>query len=136
LCFPTSMKIIFNCLMSNFLIILFYSFGLIDYVLRILWSCQLKKKHITYNAMLGHFCTDIKVSYLHNLMKEIWLIPKIPLFFLMIGYAHEWLFQSTLLVSTLLKKQIIFSFWICSSYFLWNCLGNYFVLSSFREDYY
>jgi len=36
LCFSPSMKIITNCLMSNFLISLFYSFGLIDYVLRIL----------------------------------------------------------------------------------------------------
>jgi len=24
----------------------------------------------------------------------------------------------------LLKNQIIFSFWICPSYFLWNCLCN------------
>jgi len=40
LCFPPSVKIIINCLMSNFLISLFFSFGLIDYVLRILWSCQ------------------------------------------------------------------------------------------------
>jgi len=36
LCFPPSVKIITNCLMSNFLISLFFSFGLIDYVLRIL----------------------------------------------------------------------------------------------------
>jgi len=38
--FPPSVKIITNCLMSNFLISLFFSFGLIDYVLIILWSCQ------------------------------------------------------------------------------------------------
>jgi len=36
----------------------------------------------------------------------------------------------------LLKNQIIFSFWFCPSYFLWNCLWNYFVLSSFCEGYY
>ena len=36
LCFPPFVKIIFNCLMSNFLISLFFSFRLIDYVLRIL----------------------------------------------------------------------------------------------------
>jgi len=35
LCFPPSVKIITNCLRSNFLISLFFSFGLIDYVLRI-----------------------------------------------------------------------------------------------------
>ena len=35
LCFPPSVMIITNCLMSNFLISLFISFGLIDYVLRI-----------------------------------------------------------------------------------------------------
>jgi len=36
LCFPPSVKIIFNYLMSNFLISLFFSVGLIDYVLKIL----------------------------------------------------------------------------------------------------
>jgi len=41
-----------------------------------------------------------------------------------------------LLVSILLKNQIIFSFWFCLSYFLWNCLCNYFVFSSFSEYYY
>jgi len=40
LCFSPSMKIIINCLTSNLLIGLLFSFGLIDYVLRILWSCQ------------------------------------------------------------------------------------------------
>ena len=40
LCFPPSVKIIPNCLMSNLLIGLFCRFGLIDYVLRILWSFQ------------------------------------------------------------------------------------------------
>jgi len=34
-CFPPSVKIITNYLMSNFLISLFFRFGLIDYVLRI-----------------------------------------------------------------------------------------------------
>jgi len=34
LCFPLSVKIIFNCLMSNFLISLSFSFGLIDSVLK------------------------------------------------------------------------------------------------------
>jgi len=34
------------------------------------------------------------------------------------------------------KIQIILSFWICPSYFLWNCLCNYFVFSSFYEDYF
>jgi len=36
----------------------------------------------------------------------------------------------------LLKIQIIFSFWFYQSYFLWNCWCNYFLFSSFREDYY
>jgi len=36
----------------------------------------------------------------------------------------------------LLKYQIIFSFWGYPSYFLWNCLFNYFVFPSFSEDYY
>jgi len=36
LCFPPSVKIITNCLMSNFLITQFFRFGLIDYGLRIL----------------------------------------------------------------------------------------------------
>jgi len=44
LCFPPSVNIIINCIMSNFLISLFFRLGLIDYVLRILWSCQHKKK--------------------------------------------------------------------------------------------
>jgi len=37
LCVPPLVKIITNCLMSNFLISLFFRFGLLDYVLRILW---------------------------------------------------------------------------------------------------
>jgi len=53
-----------------------------------------------------------------------------------IGYAHELLFESTLLVSMLLKNQIIFTFWFWPSYFLWNCFFSYFVFSSFSEDYY
>ena len=61
--------------MSNFLISLFFSFGLIDYVLRIWWSCLHLKKDIAYISMMGHFCTDMKVSSLHNLMKKQWLIP-------------------------------------------------------------
>ena len=36
LCSPPSVKIITNYLMSNFLISVFFSFGLIDYVFRIL----------------------------------------------------------------------------------------------------
>ena len=36
LCFPALVKIITDCLMSNFLISLFFSSGLIDYVFRIL----------------------------------------------------------------------------------------------------
>jgi len=36
----------------------------------------------------------------------------------------------------LLKNQIIFSFWFCPSYFLWNYFCNYFVFSSFSEDFY
>ena len=75
MCCPPSVKIIFNCLMSNSLISLFFSFGLIDYVWKILWSCQHSKKHITYISMMGHFCTNMKVSSLHNLMKKQWLIP-------------------------------------------------------------
>jgi len=47
------------------------------------------KKHIAYISVMGHFCTDMKVSSLHNPMKKQWLIPKISLFFVMIGYAHE-----------------------------------------------
>jgi len=41
-----------------------------------------------------------------------------------------------LLASMLLKNQISFLFWFCPSYFLWNGLCNYFVFSSFCEDYY
>jgi len=74
LCFPPLVKIIINCLMSNFLISLFFRFGLIDYVLRILWSCQYKKKHIAYISMMGLLCSDMKVSTRHNLMKKQWLI--------------------------------------------------------------
>ena len=74
MCFSPSVKISTNCLMSNFLISLFFSFGLIDYVLRILWSCQHKRKHIAYISMMGLFCTDMKVSTLPNLMKNQWLI--------------------------------------------------------------
>jgi len=36
----------------------------------------------------------------------------------------------------LLKNQIIFSFWFCPSYFLWDWLCKYFVFSSFCEDDY
>jgi len=36
----------------------------------------------------------------------------------------------------LLKNQIIFLFWFCPWYFLWDCLCKYFVFSSFCEDYY
>jgi len=35
----------------------------------------LKKKHIAYISTMGHFCTDINVSSVHNLMKKQWLIP-------------------------------------------------------------
>ena len=73
--FSPSVKIITNSLMSNFLISLFFSFGLIDYVLRIWWSCQHLKEDIAYISMMGHFCTDMKVSSLHNPMKKQWLIP-------------------------------------------------------------
>jgi len=41
-----------------------------------------------------------------------------------------------LLALILLKNQIIFSFWFYLSYFLRNCLCNYFVFSSFCDDYY
>ena len=75
MCFPPSVKIITNCLMSNFLISLFFSFVLIDYVLRILWSYEHYNKHIAYISMMCHFCTDMKVSSLHNLMNKKWLIP-------------------------------------------------------------
>jgi len=33
------------------------------------------KKHIAYISTMGHFCTDMKVYYLHNQMKKQWLIP-------------------------------------------------------------
>ena len=86
LCFPPSVKIITNCLMSNFLISLFFSFGLIDYVLRILWSYEHYNKHIAYISMISHFCTDMKVSSLHNLMKKQWLIPLNSTLF-----CHDWM---------------------------------------------
>ena len=60
--------------------------------------------------MMGHLCTDMKVCSLHNLMKKQWLIALNSTLFVVIGYAHEWLFESTLLLSILLKDQIIFSF--------------------------
>jgi len=47
------------------------------------------KKHIACISMMGYFCRDMKVSSLHNLMKKQWLIPLNPLFFVVIGYAHE-----------------------------------------------
>jgi len=46
------------------------------------------KKHIAYTSV-GHFCTDMKVSFLHNPKEKQWLIQKISLFFVVIGYAHE-----------------------------------------------
>ena len=135
MCFSPWVKIITNCLMSNFLISLFFIFGLIDYVLRILWNCEHQNKHIAYISMMGHFSTDIKVSSLHNLMKKQWLIPLNSTLFCCDWICTWWLFESTLSTSVLLKNQIIFSFWFSPSY-LWNCLCNYFVFCSFCEDYY
>jgi len=39
-------------------------------------------------------------------------------FLIVIGYAHESLFESTLLVSMFLKNQFFFSFIFCPSYLL------------------
>ena len=81
---------------------------------------EFKKKHIVYISMMGHLCIDMKVSSLHILMKKQWLIaPNSTLF------CCDWIctwttFESTFLVSIMLKHQIIFSFWFCPSYFLWN----------------
>jgi len=48
------------------------------------------KKNIVYISMIGHLCTYMKVSSLHNLLKKQWLIPlNFTLFFCVIGYAHE-----------------------------------------------
>jgi len=35
-----------------------------------------QKKHIAYISIVGHLCTDMKVSSLHNLMKKQWLKPQ------------------------------------------------------------
>jgi len=75
----------------------------------------------------------MKVSPLHNLIKKQCLITLTSPFFVVIGYAHEWILESTLLVSMLLKNQIIFSFLFCPSYFFWNCFCNYFGFSSLSE---
>jgi len=47
---------------------------------------------------MGHLCTDMKESPLHNLIKKQCLITLTSPFFVVIGYAHEWIFESTLLV--------------------------------------
>ena len=85
-----------------------------------------KKKHTTNKSIVGHLCKDMKVSPLHNLIKKQCLITLTSPFFVVIRYAHEWILESTLLLSMLLKNQIIFSIWYCLSYFLWNCWCNYF----------
>jgi len=91
------------------------------------------KKHTSNNSIMGHLCTDMKVSPLHNLIKKQCLITITSPFFVVIGYAHEWILESTLLVSMLLKNQIIFSYLFCTSYFIWNCFCNYFGFSSLSE---
>jgi len=81
-------------------------------------------------------------------MKKQRLIALNSTFFCCVGYAHEWLFESTLLVSILLKNKIIFSFYffchisyeIVCVIILWfppsvkiitNCLMSNFLISLF-----
>jgi len=47
---------------------------------------------------MGHLCIDMKVWPLHNLIKKQCLITLTSPFFVVIGYAHERIFESTLLV--------------------------------------
>jgi len=50
------------------------------------------KKHIAYISMMGHFCTGMKVSSLHNQMKKQWLIQLNSIFFLWLDmYMNEFL---------------------------------------------
>jgi len=106
------------------------------------------KKHTSNNSIVGHLCKDMKVSLLHNVIKKQCLITLTSPFFVVIGYAHEWILESTLLVSMLLKNQSIFSFLFCASYFyeivsviilgfpplvkiITKCLMSYFLISLF-----
>ena len=136
MCFPPSVKIIFNYLMSNFLIMHFF-------YLSVNWLCvenfmmfSTLKKHIAFISMMGHFCIYIKVSSLHNLMKKQWLIPLNSTLFCCDWICIWMTFWIYIVISMLLKNPIIFSFWFCSSYFLWKCLCNYFAFSSICEDYF
>jgi len=56
--------------MSNFLISLFLVLGLLIMCWEFYEVVNTKKKHIAYISMMGHFCTDMKVASLHNLMKK------------------------------------------------------------------
>ena len=136
MCFAPSMKIITNCLMSNFLVSIFFSFWLIDYVLRILWSWQHYRKHIAYISMMGLFCTDMKVSTLHNLMKKQWLIQLNSTLFCC-DWICTWMTFWIYIVSiNIVKRSNYFLILILFVLLLMNCLSNYFVFSSFCEDYY
>jgi len=106
------------------------------------------KKHIAYISMMGHFCTDMKVSSLHNLRKKRWLIPSNSSLFCydwICIWMTFWIYilsinvvkQSNyflifiLSVITLMKLFCVIIFFSPSVKIITNCLMSNFLISLF-----